>query len=78
MTRGGSDLRTPGGLGSLQLVTPVVLRTNLNSVGYIPIFGKLHLTFVPEPGTLALCGAGVAALAARSAHRRTRTRGSSR
>jgi len=63
----GTDSRTPGGLGHLTLVSPTKVTTNL--LGGEPVslvaVGILTLAFVPEPGTLLLLGAGVAALAAR-------------
>lgn len=54
------DNRTPGGQGTLQLVAPATVAFNLRA----PLFGILTLTYTPEPGTLTLLGAGVAALAA--------------
>lgn len=60
----GSNGLTPGGAGTLVLVTPLLIRT---SPAYLPPtifgFGTLTLTYVPEPGTLLLLGMGVAALA---------------
>jgi hypothetical protein len=64
----GSNALTPGGQGTLVLVTPLRVITNL--AGVIPAFGTLTLTYVPEPGTFALVALGIAALAA--AVRRTR------
>jgi hypothetical protein len=58
----GSNGLTPGGQGTLVLVTPIKLLTN--AVGTVAGFGTLTLTYVPEPGTLALLGLGIAALAA--------------
>jgi hypothetical protein len=54
------DNRTPGGQGTLQLVAPAIVHFNLSA----PVVGILTLTYTPEPGTLTLLGAGVAALAA--------------
>jgi hypothetical protein len=59
----GSNGLTAGGQGTLVLVAPVKVITNVN-VGTFPMFATLSLTYVPEPGTLALLGAGVLALAA--------------
>jgi hypothetical protein len=57
----GTDLRTPGGAGTLVLISPLFIRTNL--AGDIPTFAILTLNYVPEPGTLLLLGAGIAGLA---------------
>ena len=57
----GADLRTPGGGGTLVLISPTTIRTNL--AGDIPSFAVLTLNFIPEPGTLLLLGSGVAGLA---------------
>lgn len=64
--------RGPGGLvgstalpgGILNLVTPIFISTNLPGLHEIPGFASLYLEFVPEPGTLALLGGGLVALAA--------------
>jgi PEP-CTERM motif len=48
----GTDSRTPGGLGP-NVTAGLAVRVTL---------GRLTLTFVPEPGTFRLLGAGVAAL----------------
>jgi len=55
------DNRTPAGAGTVQLVAPGSISFNL--FGGFPAFGVLTLTYTPEPGTLTLLGAGVAALA---------------
>jgi len=55
------DNRTAGGIGTVQLVAPAGM--SLGIYGFAPLFGVLTLTYTPEPGTLALLGAGVAALA---------------
>lgn len=65
------DRRTPGGLGTVQLVAPVVARIFGGALGELPVVGVLTLQYVPEPGTLVLLGAGVAGLAA-VGHRRSR------
>jgi hypothetical protein len=58
----GMNGLTPGGAGTLVLVTPVRIVTNIT--GVIAAFGTLELVYVPEPATLALLGMGVAGLAA--------------
>jgi hypothetical protein len=55
------DNRTAGGIGVVQLVAPA--RMSLGIYGAAPLFGILTLSYTPEPGTLTLLGAGVAALA---------------
>jgi|GEM_PF-5260396 len=57
----GYDHRV-NGLGTLQLVTPVRVETNL--AGTLVIWSALTLTFVPEPSTALLFGGGTLALAA--------------
>jgi hypothetical protein len=64
-TRTGSDARTPAGVGTITLVTP--MRVLQERPGWQPgvaydLFATLTLTFVPEPGTFALLALGVAAL----------------
>ena len=61
-TRMGANGLDRGGAGSLVLVTPVKVITNV--AGTLAAFGILSLTYVPEPGTLLLLGLGVAGLAA--------------
>jgi hypothetical protein len=58
----GSNGLTPGGAGTLVLVTPTKILTNV--AGTLAAFGVLTLNYVPEPGTLLLLGMGVAGLAA--------------
>jgi hypothetical protein len=58
----GNNGLTPGGSGTLVLVTPGKVLTDV--WGTLPTFGVLTLTYVPEPGTLLLLGMGVAGLAA--------------
>jgi hypothetical protein len=58
----GSNGLTILGGGTLVLVTPIKIITNI--AGTLAAFGVLTLTYVPEPGTLLLLGMGVAGLAA--------------
>ncbi|MBW2289607.1 MAG: hypothetical protein JRG90_17525 [Deltaproteobacteria bacterium] len=60
--------------GALQLVTPLVVRSN--SGMYLPGFASLTLRFVPEPGFLLLIAAGITGLICihRSTTVRSRTR----
>jgi hypothetical protein len=53
---------TAAGSGVMQLVTPIFISTNIGSSSIIPTFATLTLHFVPEPGTLLLIGAGLAAI----------------
>ena len=50
--------------GSVRLVTPIFISTNIAGSSVIPAFGFLTLHFVPEPGTLVLLGSGIAGLVA--------------
>ncbi len=65
VTLSGSDARTAGHRGTLQLVSPVRILTNFT--GNLPAYGLLRLEFVPEPGTAVLLGlaAAVAGVAIR-------------
>jgi hypothetical protein len=56
----GFDARTVMGAGTVQYVTPLSIKTNIGGSEQLPAFGILTLTFVPEPGTLLLLGAGLA------------------
>jgi hypothetical protein len=58
----GVDNRTAAGNGTLVLVSPSVI--DLGALGSMASIATLTLTYVPEPGTLLLLGAGVAGLAA--------------
>lgn len=48
--------------GSIRLVTPVYVTTNIGASAIIPSFAVLTLHFVPEPATALLLGGGVALL----------------
>jgi hypothetical protein len=48
--------------GRISLVTPVFISISLDSFPVVPYFSRLTIDFVPEPSTLLLLGAGVAAL----------------
>ena len=48
--------------GVVQLVAPTLVLTNQASLAAFPIYSVLTLRFVPEPGTLALFGLGIAGL----------------
>jgi hypothetical protein len=58
----GSNALTPGGAGTLVLVTPVKIITT--AAGTLASFGVLTLNYVPEPGGLVLSGAAIAGLIA--------------
>ena len=58
----GANGLTPGGAGTLVLVSPSKISTNI--AGVLAAFSTLTLNYVPEPGTLMLLGAGVAGLTA--------------
>jgi len=56
---------TGAGSGTVQLVTPIFISTNIaGASAVVPAFGILSLHFVPEPGTLMLLGSGIAGLVA--------------
>jgi hypothetical protein len=58
------DNRTAGGLGTVQLVAPVIAKIFGGNLGNLPVVGVLTLQFVPEPGTLLLVGSGIDGLVA--------------
>ena len=57
--------------GTVSLVTPVFVSTNIGPSAVVPVFAFMNLHFVPEPGTLVLLGAGIAGLVS---YGRTRNR----
>ena len=60
----GTDTRTAGGAGTIVLVSPALIRTNVAFSDNIPMITTLTLNFVPEPGTATLLAAGLGGLAA--------------
>ena len=48
--------------GTITLVTPIFISTNIGASSVLPAFGILTLHFVPEPGTLLLLGSGIVGL----------------
>ncbi len=62
-----SNTASPG--GSIQLVTPVFVSTNIGASAVVPIFVAMDLT-IPEPGQLALMATSVAGLVALGVARR--------
>jgi hypothetical protein len=69
VTGTGFDNRTAAGKGTLVLVSPTVI--GLGVLGSIASISTLTLTYVPEPGTLLLVGAGAACLATAGRRRRS-------
>jgi hypothetical protein len=57
-----SNTAAPG--GTVQLVTPIFISTNIGASAVLPGFAFMTLSFVPEPGTLLLLGSGIAGLVA--------------
>lgn len=58
------DHRTAGGLGTVQLVAPGIVKIFMGNLGNLPIVGTLKLQFVPEPGMGLLVGSGLVGLVA--------------
>jgi hypothetical protein len=67
VTATGADLRTASGAGTLILISPLFIRTNL--ARDFPVFATMTLNYVPEPSTLLLVGVGIAGLALRGRRR---------
>lgn len=64
MGGGAPSSATGAASGTVSLVTPVFVSTNIPASAVVPVFGILSLHFVPEPGTLVLLGSGIAGLVA--------------
>jgi hypothetical protein len=60
----GPASNTGAASGSVTLVTPIFISTNIGAFAVVPAFAFLSLHFVPEPGTLVLLGSGIAGLVA--------------
>ncbi len=56
--------------GTITLVTPIFISSNIGASAVVPAFAILNLHFVPEPGTLMLLGSGIAGLVAFGRSRR--------
>jgi hypothetical protein len=55
--------------GTIQLVTPVHISTNIGASVVVPVWGVMTMRFIPEPTTVALLGLGIGALAVAGARR---------
>jgi hypothetical protein len=64
---GTSSTAQPG--GTVQLITPIHITTNIGVDPVIPAFAFLTLQFVPEPATVFLLGGGIAVLVWRGRRR---------
>jgi hypothetical protein len=71
ITLGGFDARTSGGLGQVQLVSPVQIFIGPGKAGG---YGFLSLDFVPEPSRLLGFGAGAVSLLLLGTRKRRTTR----
>jgi hypothetical protein len=58
--------------GVVQLVTPIFVHSNIESMQTLQGIATLTLHFVPEPGTIVLLGAGILSLAASGRRRLAR------
>ena len=77
----GADLRTPSGLGALNLVTPFLVRVNISNCGgcsidtwYYAGIADLQIQFVPEPSTNTALAVGAGTLAVLSHRSKRRKR----
>ncbi len=71
VTRTGTYALDPDTGGTVTLVTPVRVLTNV--AGNLPTFVTTRLNFVPEPGTLMLFGMGLAGVAGWRSRKRSRS-----
>ncbi len=65
MKRTGYDARTAGGIGNIQMVSPMLTHWTNPSTGSDYAtggIGVMKLKFVPEPGSMLLLGAGISLL----------------
>jgi hypothetical protein len=58
----GANGLTPSGGGTLVLVTPIKIVTNI--AGNLAAFSTFSLTYAPEPGSLLLLGTAIVSLTA--------------
>ena len=65
---GTSSTQDVGGV--VQLVAPTLVLSNQSGLSGVPIYSVLTLHFVPEPGTLALFGMGIAGVGIAGRRRR--------
>lgn len=68
---GGNGASTAASQGGhVRLVSPAFIQSDLGLFPFVPIIATLDLHFVPEPGTLAMLGGGIATLSAAGMRRR--------
>lgn len=73
VTASAWDRRTPGGLGSVQLIAPASARLSGGILGTLPVVGVLTLEFVPQPTAPLLGGAALSTVLVLARIRRRRT-----